>query len=311
MIYILLSAYNGSEFIEDQIESIFKQTYQNFKIICRDDGSTDDTCQIIQELMKKYEHIELVVGENIGIIKSFFSLLMMAANRPDCDYVALCDQDDVWLPEKLQEAIDHLQKYAVTRPVLYACRYISVDSHLVEMNPDAAKALMYRPAFENAIVQNIITGCCAVMNRELLNMVLSKITALNDADLIMHDWWLYLVATVFGEVIYNSHPGLLYRQHGHNASGGVSTNRWFARIKRGLKRTEGVRLQKQIQQFLQVYEHDLSQDQLAVIMQFLKIANTHSFFSRLVSIFKLRVFRQKHLDNMILKVMLLFRMYGV
>ena len=101
-VVILISTYNGEKYLAEQLDSLLNQTYQNIKIFIRDDGSKDKTIDIIKEYQKKSEKIFLTEGKNIGFINSFFELLKLSNNA---DYYAYCDQDDVWMEDKIERAV--------------------------------------------------------------------------------------------------------------------------------------------------------------------------------------------------------------
>ena len=98
---VVLSTYNGEKYVKEQLDSILKQTYKNVEIIVRDDGSKDSTVEIIKEYQEKHKNIKLVVGENLGFIKSFFELLKIA----EADYYSYADQDDIWVKNKIELAV--------------------------------------------------------------------------------------------------------------------------------------------------------------------------------------------------------------
>ena len=105
-VIVLMSTYNGEQYIKEQIESILNQTYSNMELYIRDDGSKDQTVAIL----KKYEQdgkLHFSQGKNMGFINSFFEVMRTSG---EADYYAWCDQDDVWLPEKIERAVKELQK---------------------------------------------------------------------------------------------------------------------------------------------------------------------------------------------------------
>ena len=109
---VLISTYNGKKYLKEQLDSILNQTYPNIEIVIRDDGSTDSTLELVKEYQEKHSNIRLKEGTNIGFIKSFFKLLEMA----DADYYAYCDQDDIWLENKIELAVNALNQADNTKP---------------------------------------------------------------------------------------------------------------------------------------------------------------------------------------------------
>lgn len=226
---ILMSTYNGEKYLARQLDSLLAQTLCQMadwevEILVRDDGSQDGTCRILREYAKKDRRIRLEQGENIGVIESFFCLL--DASEADADYLAFCDQDDVWMPDKLFRAVKQTaaaeipavqasQNIASARiPVLYCSRACLTDENL---NPTEAvwTSGEIRPSFGNALIENICIGCTCVMNRSLADILRLSHPAFTP----MHDRWFYLVASCFGKVLYDPEAHIYYRQHGGNVVG--------------------------------------------------------------------------------------------
>ena len=112
---VVLSTYNGEKYVRDQLDSILNQTYKNIEIFVRDDGSKDSTVDIIKEYQKKNKNIKLVIGENLGFIKSFYTLLELSEGY---EYYSFADQDDYWENNKLELLINELEKTDITKPCL-------------------------------------------------------------------------------------------------------------------------------------------------------------------------------------------------
>ena len=209
-----MSTYNGEKYIRMQLDSIRNQTYENIRVLIRDDGSTDQTVSILEEYAKKDGRITYYRGKNIGVIQSFLELLKNSSD--EAAFYAFSDQDDVWLPEKIERAVEKIKD--TKEPALYCSETYLTDGELNVLHKDAKMA---RPSFGNALVQNICTGCTAVINRRLRNLVKET----NPQKIVMHDWWLYLSATAFGKVYYDEEAYIKYRQHGDNRYG-AKTSRW-------------------------------------------------------------------------------------
>lgn len=219
-IVVLMSTYNGEKYIKEQLNSILAQTYPTHVLI-RDDGSKDETVNIIEDYIAAGADINLIKGQNLGVKGSFFELIKLA---PEADYYSFADQDDVWLDDKLEAAVTMLQAEENTLgynvPLLYCSNANLVDADLNLITRENKKP---RPSFGNALVENICTGCTAVINRALIEKIRENIP---DPDkIIMHDWWLYLIAEAFGKTVFDDEPHINYRQHGNN-EWGVKTSRW-------------------------------------------------------------------------------------
>jgi len=209
---ILLSTYNGQSYIKEQLDSLFSQTYQNFTIYIRDDASTDNTVALITEyrsqlspsLQTKLTILDNSSMENWGYMKSFWYLLSVC---PDTDYYAFCDQDDVWLPNKLERAVDSLNNQDSSIPLLYSSRfdYYSGDLQFQEhgllypYSISFEKVAFYTPAF----------GFTIMINRTLRDVALSCKSLIG----IPHDGWCQKIATSMGRFIYDPEITAKYRRH--------------------------------------------------------------------------------------------------
>lgn len=220
-ITILLSTYNGGKYLAEQLNSIIVQCYQRWELFIRDDGSTDDTVSIIQQYCKKDSRLKLIEDDlgNIGPKKSF-SKLMCDALCADACYFAFCDQDDVWVSNKLEVMLDVLlkqeEKEGLIKPVLVYSDLKCVDQNLKMLVPSFVrkKGLLEKNSLKDLLFQNAVTGCATLFNRQLLEIASPVPEAMT-----YHDWWLALVCSWAGEVIYYDQPLLLYRRHDGNVTG--------------------------------------------------------------------------------------------
>jgi glycosyltransferase involved in cell wall biosynthesis len=208
-VLVLLSTFQGEAFVVEQLQSILQQLPQGGHIRVRDDGSRDRTVALVQALNDA--RISVETGANLGFGASFLTLLQQAP--ADVDMVMFADQDDVWLPGKIGRAWDHLRQVN-GQPALYGSAQMLADAQLHPLH--ATPPWPRGPSFENALCENIITGCTAALNREAV-VLLQKGGV--PAGVHFHDWWMYLVISAFGTVIFDDQPTLLYRQHGGNQIG--------------------------------------------------------------------------------------------
>ena len=218
-VQILMSTYNGEKYIKTQIDSILEQDYREIFLAIRDDGSTDHTVEILKQYEEKYKNISVKQEEIVGVILSFFELVQNADENSD-DY-AFSDQDDKWLKHKISRAVECLEKEDRDIPLLYCSNKILVDKELNPIHSEIDYTKEMFPSFGNALVQNICTGCTCVFNKKLYESIKNNIPN----KIIMHDWWLYLVATAFGKVIYDKKSYILYRQHEGNVHGTIIKKR--------------------------------------------------------------------------------------
>jgi glycosyltransferase involved in cell wall biosynthesis len=220
---ILMGTMNGAWFLAEQLDSLAAQTHKNWILIASDDGSTDDTVETLKAYQAKWPAGKLIIkeGPKQGFCVNFLSLACDSSIR--ADYYAFCDQDDVWLPGKLEVAIanivEHQVHSEVTLPYLYCGRTTYVSEKL---EPIGISPLFVFPAkFRNALVQSIAGGNTMAFNQET-KLALEKVGMV---DVPSHDWWLYLlVSGIGGEVYYDKVPQILYRQHDDSI---VGENRSF------------------------------------------------------------------------------------
>ena len=223
---ILLCTYNGDHFLIEQLISLEKQVYQNWVVIASDDGSSDLTLEILNQYRAKWPVGKLTIrrGPRKGFCQNFLSLA--CDSKIEADFYAFCDQDDVWLPNKLQIAIENIvANQSAETPYVYCGRTQYVSSQLKPCG--LSPAFVFPRTFRNALVQSIAGGNTMVFNKSTKSLI-EKIGPL---DVPSHDWWVYLLVTgVGGEVFYDSVPQILYRQHEYALVGG--NNSLSARLDR-------------------------------------------------------------------------------
>lgn len=229
---ILLATYNGAKYVIQQLESIDRQqTDFSFRVIVSDDGSTDDTVELIKEYWAAIKNDRNVIyeneqGINRGVIKNFEFLL----ERSDSQYIMLSDQDDIWLPGKIDVSVKKLREleeiYTGLSVLVHTDRLI-VDQDLTVLNVSQMAEMNINEdlSLHESLLSNVAAGCTMVFNRRLIELALPF-----PSVLYMHDWWLFLVAKCYGVSYYLQESTLLYRQHGNNTLGGDARSRSFAAI---------------------------------------------------------------------------------
>lgn len=214
---ILLGSRNGAEFLPEQLASFQQQTYPNWSLWVSDDGSTDNTKELVADFIERPEvDGHLLDGPQQGFCQNFMSMISNPVIQ--ADYYAFADQDDVWLEDKLERAVRWLNTIDPTAPALYCSRTCLTDSRgaLIGYSPDYTKP----PGFGNALLQNIASGNTMVFNRCARDL-LQKVKG---APVVVHDWSLYQIVTGCGGVVnYDRQPSVLYRQHQHNVIGNGMT----------------------------------------------------------------------------------------
>ena len=217
-IAILLCTYNGEKFLKEQFDSIAKQTYDNWSLYVSDDGSTDNTLQIVENFKSQLPpgKVTLLQGPKQGFAKNFISLVK--CNYIEADFFAFSDQDDIWFAEKLERSIKHLSNSILSRPALYCSRtrLVNMDGDVIGLSP----LFSCPPSFRNALVQSLAGANTMLVNKNAKEL-LSQTP--DDAEIPAHDWLSYLlVSGAGGYVFFDKTPSLDYRQHNDNLIGSNS-----------------------------------------------------------------------------------------
>jgi glycosyltransferase involved in cell wall biosynthesis len=281
---ILLATYQGEAYVEEQIDSILKQTYPFIHIWIRDDGSSDQTPLLIQNLANQHPGRISILPSHLNLgIKQNFSTLMQYSQSP---YIMFSDQDDYWTPHKVEASlalmIEEENKQGNQTPILIHTDLIVADSHLGKLansywnyshlNPHAT-------TLNRLLTQNMITGCTMLINRSLLNL-----SSPIPKETIMHDWWIALVASAFGSIKHIPFPTLFYRQHDSNDIGAkrYEIKRVLTRTKKDKEKQQECRDQTyaQAQVFLDRYRDLLSHSQQEIIQVYASLRHLSDWQQR-------------------------------
>lgn len=295
-VIICMSTYNGENYIEQQIESLFNQTYKNIDIYVRDDGSIDNTIKILE----KYESegkIHFIKGKNVGVVNSFYECLKEAYKN--ADFFAYCDQDDKWHEDKIERAVIQLNKEKEDIPVLYFSEFNYCDENLKFVNKSSVNKK--GTSFENSIVECISFGISEVFNKVLAQKILDSGTE----DVCFHDWWAYMIAAGLGKVIYDNEPTVDYRRTGSNVSpsGKAGISLQIYRIKKFVMGKYFKNIRKQINKYSLQFSNELSAKNKKVIDMF---SFKYNFFKSFKKVFYTKMFRQRFLDEVFCRVLFLF-----
>ena len=215
---ILLATYNGEQYIEEQIESIMQQEYTNWIVRACDDASSDRTYEILQEYQEKFPDKFVIEKKEKGSGSAKFNFFYLL-KQSTCDYVMCCDQDDVWLPNKISLTMQEMNKQEDSNvPVLVHTDLKVVDDKLEVIGESFFAHSNLRKSFTypEVLIQNHVTGCTMMMNRALVNLLIEEV---DYKRILMHDWLAAIVATGFGKVGFVDCPTMLYRQHAINSVG--------------------------------------------------------------------------------------------
>lgn len=291
-VVVLMSTYEGEPYVAQQIESILSQLPPDGRLMVRDDGSRDRTISVVRSIRDARVH--LVCGPNLGFARSFFTL--MRAVPADAEMIMLSDQDDVWLPHKIMRAWNHLSSAGDT-PTLYCTRQQLVDG---ELQPIALSNVWPRaPSFQNALTENIVTGCTAAFNPAALRLAMQL---QSPEEIYFHDWWLYLVISAFGNVVADPDAPILYRQHGGNAIGRGSGLKLYFQILRFIRKRSWAHIMyRQIGEFRMVYQEKLSPAQKHLVYSYFDPRKPAALLKLL---FAPKRFRQTLLGDLLLRLLL-------
>lgn len=290
-IAVVVSTYNGSRYIAEQLDSVLAQDYPNVHIVVRDDGSSDGTLSILRSYAARGD-IELIEGENVGVVSSFLGLVSHVAGT--YDYVALCDQDDVWHPDKLSRAVSLLAPRDQTLPQLYCSEHTLCDA---SMRP-VGKSHLNRigVSFQTQLYENIVFGNTCVFNRRLAE----RVAEAGIDGVYSHDWWISLVACALGELTFDNFSSLDYRRTGANVS--PSGMGGFAFLLRRIKIffvNEGLAsTTTQLRRLYELYADEMDPQKRAFIELFLQ-------GGRLRKVFVRTRLRQKISDEIALRLLFL------
>ena len=212
---ILMCTYNGEDFLEEQLDSIQHQDYKNWTLYVNDDGSKDATLDILKRYQKKWSNKKLHIsrGPQKGFSQNFLQII--CDKKIQADLYFLSDQDDLWMPHKLSHTIKKISKLDPLKPTLYCARttYVSSDAKKILGESDL---FLRPPSFRNAIVQSIAGGNTMAFNNALKKIV----SQFNEAEIVSHDWWLYIVNELSGgKTLYDTESTILYRQHNRSLIG--------------------------------------------------------------------------------------------
>jgi len=274
-VVILLAAYNGAQYISEQIDSILKQTHTNWQLLVRDDQSSDGTPQILAKYQANHPG-KIVVADactNLGSSLNFNTLLQLVKQEK---YIMFCDQDDFWLPDKIERTLIEMIKleksYGEDYPLLVHTNFQYVDASLklIHFKDKFSAKKITNLNLSHFLVQNPVYGCTVMINRSLADLVNNIPPAAEN-----HDYWIAMVASAFGKIAYLKQRTILYRQHGNNKSGSFEDSSFVNRFKRIIiERTIFSSLSKKLMMakvFKRIYNRHLTNKQVDLIDNFISL----------------------------------------
>lgn len=266
-VVVLLSTYNGEAFIQEQIDSLLRQRNVHVNVLIRDDGSTDSTLKILVKYTNLYSNIKLIKGCNEGYVRSFSDLVNQGLLLfKEEQFYAFCDQDDVWLPDKLYNSIVKLKEMDLNKPVLYCSNSYLIDGSgkkigkFYDVMPNINKA--------NVLIYPTFQGCSMVFNRKA-----AEEYSLSIPQSGIHDEWMYYICNFLGNIFIDKEPQFLYRIHQGNQIGinkHNTINDFICRAKRLLYTKDPSRKFDLANDFFKKYKVQIPQDSLEILQKYLR-----------------------------------------
>lgn len=221
---IALATFNGATYLEEFLCSLDSQSCRNWRLVARDDGSSDETVSIVENwaALQGKGGVVQSGASNLGVIRNFSEILASTTAQ----YVMLADQDDVWYPDKVRKSLAAIQKIEERGERGMIPALVFTDLHITDQALHVTHQSFMRmqgleklcsPSFPQLLTQNVAPGCTMIVNRALLEIALPI-----PVEAAMHDWWLIQVASLFGKIGYIDEPTIAYRQHGNNQVGASS-----------------------------------------------------------------------------------------
>lgn len=291
---VVMSTYNGAKYIKEQIDSILNQTYKNIELVIRDDGSSDNTVKIIESYQKKYANIKLITGKNLGFIKSFFELLRLV----EADYYSYADQDDVWMPNKIELAVEELNKLDDSKPNLSFGNSDYYDENMNLIN-EGEKHRKY--SFIMALFACVTQGMTMTINKTTRDLIVKN----PPKTCFFHDWWTYLICVGMGNIAYSDVTTVKYRRMKTNATvEGQGYCRLFIWRIKNLLMNDGIKdIKRQMINYKKTYYNELSDENKKVLDLFSE--QKYHFFKALKKTFYPKKLRVRFVDDLMLRILFL------
>ena len=265
LVSIVIATYNGAAYLEEQLESLFAQTYPVIEIIASDDCSTDNTVDILLKYASAHKNFTLIKNTTtLGYIKNFEQAMTAASG----ELIAPCDQDDYWFPNKIALMVEAIENY----PMLY-CDSELVDDKLQSLGKKMS-TIKNLATYDNCLVfatDNCIAGHATLLTRKLF------LSAKPFTPQVPHDWWLPFVSTFQGGIKYLDLPLVKYRNHANNFIGAVKIKKIKKSISQRInkKKTDRQIIKERIQLFYEKCPENLAEEKTVIQ----KIAKSYSSFS--------------------------------
>lgn len=285
-VLVLLATYNGSKYVRQMIDSVLAQDYEDIHLVLSDDGSTDDTPEILAEYAGKYpgKVTHYRSGSRFGNAQNHFMHLLQQFH--DAPYIMFCDQDDIWHSDKIRKTMDKMRQTEASAeiPALVHTDLNVVDAECNCIHPSFTRFSGIsgdRLTVKSLLIQNVVTGCTMMLNRKLAVMAAEN---LPEGHIAMHDWWIALLSAACGTVGYLDEATIDYRQHGNNSVGAKnarSLSQIFSKLRNNKIRTRMVRSFCQAEAFIACFGQILPPEHAALIRAYGKLKNAGWFRRKL------------------------------
>lgn len=283
---IVMATYNGEKYLREQIDSILENTYTDWKLEICDDGSKDQSIVIAKEYEANFpDKIQVHVNKkNLGFVHNF----LQGAQRAKGKYVMFCDQDDVWLPSKIEHTLQYIKKmekhYGVDMPLAVFTDAKVVDAKKRELHPSffqSGKLDATKLDLRYLLMENKLIGCTVLFNRKVLDYL-----SVLPQEARYHDWWIGIIVASFGKIGFLKESTLLYRQHEKNVVGNQNFLSYITnRISSLRKQKEAlVSTERQAYNILKIFQNQLPLKEKRIITEFSMLGKRNWFARRRILI---------------------------
>jgi len=287
---VVLATLNGSKYLQELLDSIASQQYVKINLYASDDGSSDTTTKILKNSSNSFSQVKILEGPREGPAANFFALL----KHTSADYVALADQDDVWNFDHLFNSIKDLESIENSPGM----RFCALTEFGVGIRERIWPKLESVPNIEKLLVENPARGCTVVLNRNAVDLI----NSFQPKAAVMHDWWILLLISLTGKVIFSNAAEIRYRIHETNTIG-LAKKRSFKGVKSAIKGVWPPMLQA-IELF-EMCKNQLSEESFNKLKNFIEIPNLTIFRKSIATLFFPKRFRTSFMDEIALRVTLI------
>lgn len=213
---ILMATYNGEKYLSEQIDSIIFQTYKNWNLLIRDDGSSDSTFEILKEYEKKDSRIKIISDEkgNLGIVKNFEELLKIS----DSNLIMFSDQDDVWVENKLELYLSKIKNFRNEGFLIHSDAVLFSETKEKILKNTFISGKIKKMGLKNIFFNYFVQGATILISKEIKKFILPF-----SEEVYLHDRYTHIISELFFKRIFIKEPLIYYRQHSNNQIGAKST----------------------------------------------------------------------------------------